>query len=538
MPDYASEWEKIGMSLGGSLGHTSSDIVKGVILKKYGAKVEYEKQLQLKSLTSGIGPYRDKVTDEWTLPEDMQALSEQEKRIVFDAAEKHEQERYKLMQLAGKTVLEEDKHLEDLQNKATSFEHKLMIARQRTTNWAQPKKYGVNNPWRTSPIDFEAMLLQGQNLKDGIGEEMLARMAKIREGGPEGRNAYNQLMSLVYTYPDEAKNMGIDPGKSYADYQTKQMTVEEQMDVKKKEAEKMQGVQIAGKVKEQAALLPGEIKKARELAEVQLDTAEKKASGKQYVYSNDTYLVAKSLGIDPEDVAKGNVTQDQADQILSKKNQLAVQKQVETRITTEELLKSRDLGTYGSHRIIQTDKGAYYVAVRPDKGGKPIPITDAQGQPLAKPIPSEQMSRISDLLTLKANNEEVQKLYNPSYVGPVAGRWAGLKEKLVDLPEPQVQFYAYVRDNQDALLRARSGAQINEQEFRRLVAFLPDPNLPSGNFMARQKRFEKEVEIVLGNKVKMLGVGGYGTVSMTEQPKESQDKTMTESKRFKILKVE
>jgi len=103
--------------------------------------------------------------------------------------------------------------------------------------------------------------------------------------------------------------------------------------------------------------------------------------------------------------------------------------------------------------------------------------------------------------------------------GPSIGRYGTIQEKFLGTATPeQVKFYAYVNDMQDALLRARSGAQINEQEYSRLKGFLPEVNVPWTTFKARLDRFDAELTNTIESKKKALKEGGYGkgaTVSPT-----------------------
>jgi hypothetical protein len=180
------------------------------------------------------------------------------------------------------------------------------------------------------------------------------------------------------------------------------------------------------------------------------------------------------------------------------------------------------------------------VYLQTDKGFVPMPARGAgvgdlpMGKPvegLGKPMPSDQMTKLSDLDTLQKQIDDTKRLFKPEYVGPVAGRYGSLKEKVVDIPEDQVKFYATVRDMKDSLLRARSGAQINEQEYKRLVSFLPDENLPSGNFAARLTRFNDLINQVSSSKKGEIAAGGYGSPQqpITQVPNKPK---------FKILKVE
>jgi hypothetical protein len=139
---------------------------------------------------------------------------------------------------------------------------------------------------------------------------------------------------------------------------------------------------------------------------------------------------------------------------------------------------------------------------------------------VGKPVPPGEVTKIGDLNTLARNISEAEKLYNPEWVGPVMGRVGGVREKYTGgASEEQVKFYAYVRDMKDALLRARSGAQINEQEYARLVKFLPDENSPAKTFEARLARFKEAVGIILEEKKRSLSEGGYGkSVGKTKKP--------------------
>jgi hypothetical protein len=50
------------------------------------------------------------------------------------------------------------------------------------------------------------------------------------------------------------------------------------------------------------------------------------------------------------------------------------------------------------------------------------------------------------------------------------------------------------------LLRARSGAQINEQEYQRLTKIVPNPNSPDARFLSDLRNFREEVRGVLARR--------------------------------------
>jgi len=139
-----------------------------------------------------------------------------------------------------------------------------------------------------------------------------------------------------------------------------------------------------------------------------------------------------------------------------------------------------------------------------------------------QPIPTETAKQLSELDVVLEQVENIEKLYKPEFVGPIKGRVAGLKEATTgQIPEEQIEMRAALRDAADYLLRARSGAQINEQEFKRMMSFLPQDNLPPKAFEVRLKRFKRELQSLIRNKKRMAGTS-RGEVE-TETPKTGVD---------------
>ncbi len=164
--------------------------------------------------------------------------------------------------------------------------------------------------------------------------------------------------------------------------------------------------------------------------------------------------------------------------------------------------------------FIQTNEGLVPVTTRG-------PGMGTVGEPtgLKKPLTDAQTAKVGELNAVLKNIDKTKELYgygtnneHREWVGPVAGRTGEIGAKYLGTATPdQVKFYAYVKDMQDALLRARSGAQINEQEYKRLVNFLPDPNLPPTTFKAKLERFQEATEIVMEEKLAAFEQAGYGT---------------------------
>jgi hypothetical protein len=157
---------------------------------------------------------------------------------------------------------------------------------------------------------------------------------------------------------------------------------------------------------------------------------------------------------------------------------------------------------------VQTTKGIQPFATKGPQAGK-FSESDTGIPAPTKPLPEGAAKEFGALASLRDQIGTIQNLYSEKYVGPVAGRFYAKAENITNLPENQVKFYAYVNDVKDQLLRARSGAQINEQEYARLVKFLPTAELPPGNFKARMKRFEELVDTIQREKAKVYSAQGY-----------------------------
>ena len=143
-----------------------------------------------------------------------------------------------------------------------------------------------------------------------------------------------------------------------------------------------------------------------------------------------------------------------------------------------------------------------------DRQGNIRPATMAQGvTPSIKPSSSD-VSQESALYDMQQASKRVRTSWKPKYTGAgqavigSAGEWIGIT------PAEQVQFNADLKSMRDALLRAKSGAQINEQEYRRLKNILPDEYKADKSFIARLDRFDKELnDIVSGRGRAKRGLG-------------------------------
>lgn len=101
---------------------------------------------------------------------------------------------------------------------------------------------------------------------------------------------------------------------------------------------------------------------------------------------------------------------------------------------------------------------------------------------------SEMISMLNGLVTM----DNVQ-----GAIGPVAGRYTNWTRGVFEKEDEVNEAFRIVADLSDMLLRARSGAQINEQEYARLRKLVPDPQTPLKRFQSDLNGFTHEFNVVL-----------------------------------------
>ena len=176
-----------------------------------------------------------------------------------------------------------------------------------------------------------------------------------------------------------------------------------------------------------------------------------------------------------------------------------------------------------------------YTAVQTSEGIVPFATKTGQvGTPtgMSKPLTNEMITAESQLSTLKDSFQRVRELYKPEYVGAVAGRLGGLQEATTGLPQEQAAFYADLADIQNTLIYLKSGKQINESEYQRLLKQIPDKNLPESVFNARMQEFERVMNDV--ERSRASNMGGYGRSASPVKAQEAGWVTMTKPDGSKV----
>jgi len=129
---------------------------------------------------------------------------------------------------------------------------------------------------------------------------------------------------------------------------------------------------------------------------------------------------------------------------------------------------------------------------------------------VAPTIPASESDKLADLNSMKEALGVVRNNYDPSFVGPYDARMQTAKQTTgFGATTRGALFSQSVQDIKDRLLRARSGAQINEQEYRRLVALVPDQYKSEVDFLAKMDRFDQVLNSTIASKRQELMRAGY-----------------------------
>lgn len=116
-----------------------------------------------------------------------------------------------------------------------------------------------------------------------------------------------------------------------------------------------------------------------------------------------------------------------------------------------------------------------------------------------------EREKTASFSVLRDQLKRIKEAYQPRYVGLVSGQM-GRVTQWTD--ENEAAFRQIVLDVKDSLLRARSGAQINEQEYARLAKLVPDFTDSEPQFAGKMKSFEATFEAIARERERAQKGGG------------------------------
>ena len=127
-----------------------------------------------------------------------------------------------------------------------------------------------------------------------------------------------------------------------------------------------------------------------------------------------------------------------------------------------------------------------------------------------KPAPSGERQSLNRLFEFQSQLRRIDTNFNEDYVGRMQGLLGGIKEFTgMGVTEKESIFRQIVKDIGDTLLRLRSGAQINEQEYKRMLKLVPTIKLPDKVFLARLKSLMENISNSIAIRKKSLEESGF-----------------------------
>ena len=169
---------------------------------------------------------------------------------------------------------------------------------------------------------------------------------------------------------------------------------------------------------------------------------------------------------------------------------------ISAKITANEKAREKESGDGPFELFEDENKNPVYV-----KKGATIPegYSKIQGKGVTinmpKPAPGGERENLNKLFEFKSQLTRISDLHDPKFTGRVQGLAGAAKELTgVGVKEKEVMFRQVVKDISDTLLRLRSGAQINEQEYNRMLKLVPQANLPDDVFKGRLKSLETSID--------------------------------------------
>lgn len=141
------------------------------------------------------------------------------------------------------------------------------------------------------------------------------------------------------------------------------------------------------------------------------------------------------------------------------------------------------------------------------------PYDDSHGQIFKltpQPLPSEQVTQQSGLGTLDLALKRIEDSYKPEYVGPISSRIGKLGQYSDYTADSEKgNFYSSVGDLRNQIVYLRSGKQINEEEYKRLMATLPNEGTSPTDFKMRLTNTKQMLQVIRRERAKALQQSGY-----------------------------
>lgn len=117
--------------------------------------------------------------------------------------------------------------------------------------------------------------------------------------------------------------------------------------------------------------------------------------------------------------------------------------------------------------------------------------------PGARPAEAE-IKVLSEGDALRGILADTRQLFNPKWVGPLAGRVGDIKQQYIGQDEPgRAEFIAKSNQYKNRLIKFITGAQMSEVETKRLINEIPGPLDPPSTYEAKLKTSNDNIDYVM-----------------------------------------
>lgn len=125
-------------------------------------------------------------------------------------------------------------------------------------------------------------------------------------------------------------------------------------------------------------------------------------------------------------------------------------------------------------------------------------------------LPAEKAKELADFNVVIKQLDRVETLYKPDFVGPIKGRAGKVKQVTgIGATKERALFLSNLNSIRNQLIYLRSGKQINEKEYERLLSELPDENKSSKDFEPKLNNFKKVFNDLLEERTKSFQQSGF-----------------------------
>lgn len=230
-----------------------------------------------------------------------------------------------------------------------------------------------------------------------------------------------------------------------------------------------------------------------------------------------------SVNLAPEKAADAVISSQFKDPLEQQKLALAKEKLdiLRAKIAADKDNKNKEKNNY-VRQLFDVAGQPYAVLSKVDDKGQPIvvPVSGASGERGAfvkPPLSGELTQQLADFETLEALSKKLTSLTDDqlkAYVGPANARVEKVKLYTPKGDKDAGKFFQNIQDIKNQIIYLRSGKQINESEYKRLIDAMPDENKNAAVFKVQAQQFVKTFQLIMKNRREALSKS-YRNVSMS-----------------------